>query len=148
MEEPSTFPAVQAHHGALPGLPQRPPEAFCLDGEGVLFVANWAMMNLVNLLSLEFFLLWTSSKIETCSISCVIVDVWECTIWLSVLLEVCPCTLVTMYCLLAALNIYVLSELIAVLMVESESIIDSSLTLIFWFGYGMIYGVYFPVKGN
>jgi len=47
------LPAMLHHHGSLPGLPQRLLAALCFDGEGVLFVADCAIMNLANLSSLE-----------------------------------------------------------------------------------------------
>jgi len=57
MNEPCTLPAMLHHHDLSLGLPWRPLAALCFDGEGVLFVADWAIMNLANLLSFELILL-------------------------------------------------------------------------------------------
>jgi len=48
------LPAVLGTHGSSLGLPRRPPAALRLDGEGVLVVADCAMMYSANLSSLEF----------------------------------------------------------------------------------------------
>jgi len=54
VQEPCTLPAVLGTHGSLPGLPRRLPATLRLDGEGVLVVADCAMMYSANLSSLEF----------------------------------------------------------------------------------------------
>jgi len=53
VKKPYTLLAVLGCHGSLLGLPQRPLATLCFDGEGVLLLADCAMMNLANLLSLE-----------------------------------------------------------------------------------------------
>ncbi len=57
VKEPCTFLAALCHHDASPGLPRRLLAALCFNGEGVLVVADWAMMNSANLLSFELVLL-------------------------------------------------------------------------------------------
>jgi len=53
MNEPCTLLAALGTHESLLGLPLRPLAALCFDGEGVLFVADCAIMNLANLSSFE-----------------------------------------------------------------------------------------------
>jgi len=91
VSEPGTLSAALGRHDALPGLPWRPPAAFLLDGDGVLLLAVCAMMNLANLLSFEFISLCASCRMETCSVSCVIVDVWDVTVCVSEVLALVAC---------------------------------------------------------
>jgi len=74
VNEPCKLLAVLSHHDLLPGLPWRPPAALHLDGDGVLLLADWAIMNSANLSSFELISLWASCKIETCSVNCMIID--------------------------------------------------------------------------
>jgi len=80
MNEPCTLPATLCHHDSFLGLPWRPLAALHFDGEGVLFVADWAIMNLANLSSFELILLQVSCKIDTCLVSCVIMDTCKTTV--------------------------------------------------------------------
>jgi len=79
LKELFTLPALLSHHAAWPGLPQSPLAALCFDIVGIVGLATCAMMNLVNLSSFEFILLCTSCRMDTCSISYVIVDICEST---------------------------------------------------------------------
>jgi len=90
------------HHDALPGLPWRPPAAFLFEGDGVLLLADCAMMNSANLSSFEFISLCTSCKMETCSVSCVIVDIWDVTVCVSEALALVACFVVTIVVVRAA----------------------------------------------
>jgi len=115
----------------LAGLPWRPPADLHFDDEGVLLLVLWAMMNLVSLSSFKLILLWASCKIETCSVIWVMVNIWEFTVWFSEVNVMCNCWAVTGWKHALVWDFWVLIELIVVLTVDSESIIDSSSTLIF-----------------
>jgi len=80
VSELGTLPAALGCHDAFPGLPWRPLAAFLFDGDGVLLLADCAMMNLANLSSFEFILLCASCKMETCSVNCMIIDIWDVTV--------------------------------------------------------------------
>jgi len=125
------LPTVLHCHVDWPGLPRRPPAALCFDGEGALLLALWAMMNSVSLLSFELILLWASCKIETCSISWVMVDVWEFIVWFSEVNVIHDCWAIAGWKLALAWDFQVLIELLMVLTADSKSIIDSSSTLTF-----------------
>jgi len=94
--------AALGRHAALPGLPQRPPAAFLLDGDGVLLLADCAIINLANLSSFEFISLCASCKMETCSVNCMIVDIWDVTVCVSEVLALVACFAVAVIVVCAA----------------------------------------------
>jgi len=131
VSELGTPPAADCCHDALPGLPQRPPAAFLFDGDGVLLMADWAMMNLANLSSFELISLCTSCKIETCSVSCEMVDTCEVIVWVSEVLAFVAVEVFAAFWVLVVAVRRVWTELMAVFMVDNESVTDLSSTLIF-----------------
>jgi len=88
-------------------------------------------MNSANLSSFELILLWASCKIETCSVSCEMVDTCEVIVWVSkVVAFVAVEVFATFWVLVIAVR-QVLMELMAVSIVDSESVTDSLSILIF-----------------
>jgi len=131
VSEPGTLLAADCHHGAFPGLPQRPLAAFLFDGDGVLLLADWAIMNSANLLSFELILLWASCKIETCSVSCEMVDTCEVVVWVSKVLAFVAVEVFAAFWVVVIAVRWVRMDLMAVFTVDSESVTDSLSTLIF-----------------